>query len=122
MLFRSINSGPQYNEAGATLESQFHSKTQGSYENVTWLGSILDAEIEDALATVDKTERFQKYADLQMKITDEICPSVWIADLVNRVAYQDSYVKWYVADSSDIQSYMMGYAFYAADIEVYTDR
>ena len=29
----TVNSGPQFNEAGATLESQFHTKTAGTYEN-----------------------------------------------------------------------------------------
>ena len=44
----SINSGPQYNEAGATLESYAHSKTCGTYENVSWLQNAdLDKQIEE---------------------------------------------------------------------------
>ena len=49
------NSGPSFDEAGATLESQFHSKTAGSYENSSWISNPdLDAKIEDAMATVDQ--------------------------------------------------------------------
>ncbi len=118
----TINSAPQYNEAGATLEASFHSKTAGTYENCCWASSdALDAEIEDALATVDKDERFAKYAILQNKIVDEICPDAWIADLTERVAYQSTYVQWPAATASKegkITAYLMGYPFYCANMTI----
>ena len=116
----TINSGPQYNEAGATLESGFHSKTAGTYENCHWyLMDELDAEIESALATTDKDERFAKYEKLQNKIVDEICPSAWIADLTERVAYQATYIEWPAAEAAkagEIKAYLMGYPYFFPDM------
>lgn len=118
----SINSAPQYNEAGATLESAFHSKTAGSYENATWyLSDELDARIEDALATTDKDERFQKYADIQEFVVNEVCPSTYIADLTERVAYQDTYLEWNVSEATmkgEIEPYLMGYPFFVPDMKI----
>lgn len=116
----TINAGPQYNEAGATLESGFHSKTAGTYENCHWyLTDELDAEIEDALATVDRDERFAKYEKLQHKIVDEICPCAWIADLTERVAYQATYIEWPAAEaarSGELKAYLMGYPYFCPDM------
>ena len=122
----TINSGPQFNEAGATLESQFHSKTAGTYENASWIANDeLDAKIEAAMATIDKDERYQKYADLQNYIVDELCPTAWIADLVERVAYQSTYIDWPAAQATangEIDAYLMGYPFFMPDISIYTDK
>lgn len=121
-----INSGPSFDEAGATLESQFHSKTAGTYENVSWIANPeLDARIEDAMSTIDRDERFQKYAELQHYITDELCPTAWLADLVERVAYQTSYIDFPAAEASrngEVVGYLMGYPFFMPDISIYTDR
>lgn len=116
----TINSGPQYNEAGATLEAGFHSKTAGTYENCHWyLSDELDSEIENALATTDKDERFAKYAELQNKIVDQICPCAWIADLTERVAYQATYIEWPAAEaakSGELKAYLMGYPYFFPDM------
>lgn len=118
----TINSAPQYNEAGATLEAGFHSKTAGTYENCSWyLNDELDAEIEDALATSDEEQRFEKYAKLQHKIVDEICPSAWIADLTERVAYQATYIEWPAAEASKtgkLVAYLMGYPYFFPNMRV----
>lgn len=122
----SCNSGPSFNEAGATLESQFHSKTAGSYENSSWIcNDELDAKINDAMSTIDDTERYEKYAVLQTYITDELCPTAWLADLVERVAYQTEYIEFPAAEatkSGDVTAYLMGYPFFMPDISIYTDR
>lgn len=121
----TVNSGPQFNEAGATLESQFHTKCAGTYENCNWLNNAeIDAMIDDAMATVDDTERFAKYADIQNYIVDEFCPSAWIADLAERVGYQDSYVEWPAGEATkngEFQAYLMGYPYYMPDISVYVN-
>lgn len=118
----SINSGPQYNEAGATLESGFHSKTAGTYENCHWyITDELDKEIEDALATVDRDERFKKYADLQNKIVDEICPAAWVADLTERVAYRADRLEWPAGEAyetGNVNAYLMGYPFFVPDMRI----
>ncbi len=122
----SINSGPNFNEAGSTLETRYHSKTTGTYENGEWLQDAeLDKQIEDALATVDKDERFAKYAEIQNHIVDDLCPTAWLADLTERVAYQSSYVEWPAiqpnADGS-LQSYILGYPYFFADMKIFPDR
>jgi len=117
----SINAGPNYNEAGATLEATSHSKTTGTYENVDWLlDKDLDAQIEDALATPDQTERFQKYADLQNYIVDELCPAAYLADLAERVAYQTGYFEWPAGENG--MSGLMGYHYYVPDMKIFPDK
>lgn len=123
----SCNSGPSFNEAGATLESQFHSKTAGSYENCSWISNPeLDARIEDAMSTVDHDLRYEKYAQLQKYIADELCPSAWLADIVERVAYQTTYIDFPAAEQTrkggKIVPYLMGYEFFMPDISIYPDR
>lgn len=121
-----INSGPSYNEAGATLESQFHSKTAGTYENVSWISSPeLDARIEDALSTIDQTERYEKYAELQNYITDELCPTAWLADRVEHVAYQSGYLDFPAAEATrngETVAYLMSYNYFMPDVSLSTDR
>lgn len=121
----TVNSGPQFNEAGATLESQFHTKCAGTYENCNWLNDKeLDAMIDDAMATVDDTERFKKYADIQNYIVDELCPSTWVADLAERVGYQTTYVEWPAGEATkkgEFNAYLMGYPFFMPDISVYVN-
>lgn len=122
----SSNSGPAFNEAGATLESQFHSKTAGSYENSSWSNNDeLDARIEDALSTLDKDERFEKYAELQHYVTDELVPTAWLADLTERVAYQSSYIKFPAAEANEngeVMAYLMGYPFFMPDIGIILEK
>ncbi|WP_313343655.1 ABC transporter substrate-binding protein [Sedimentibacter sp.] len=117
----SINSAPQYNDAGATLESGFHSKTAGTYENCHWaISDEIDREIEDALATIDKEERFENYAVIQNKIVDEIVPEAWISDLAERVAYRSTYIEWPAATASKVgesYAYLMGYPFFFPDMK-----
>lgn len=121
----TINSGPQFNEAGATLESQFSTRTQGTYENVSWIGNPeLDAMIDDAMSTIDDQERFRKYEEIQNHVVDELCPTAWLADLTERVAYQTTYVDFPAAKATregEFNAYLMGYPFFMPDISVYPD-
>ncbi len=117
----TINSGPQYNEAGATLEAGFHSKTAGTYENCHWyVTDELDKKIEDALSTTEKDQRFEKYIEIQNELVDEICPSAWIADLTERVAYQETYIEWPAAEAAgtgELKAYLMGYPYFFPDMK-----
>ena len=122
----SINSAPSFNEAGTYLESRYHSKTMGTWEQGEWLGNrTLDVMIEDALATVDKEERFAKYADIQHYIVDELCPTAYLCDLTERLAYQSAYITWPAMEnvgSGGVASALYGYLHIFSDIEVHTDR
>lgn len=120
------NSGPSFNEAGATLESQYHSKTAGSYENCSWCGSDeLDEKINEVMSIQDNEERYEKYAEMQNFITDDICPIAWLADLTERVAYQEAYITFPAAEASkngEITAYLMGYPFFMPDFVIDTSK
>jgi peptide/nickel transport system substrate-binding protein len=97
-----------YPEAGALLTSRYMSAGVGSWKQGEWLmNSTIDAMIQDALSTVDTTQRFQKYANIQKAIMD-LCPSIFIYDIRMTLAVQN-YVKIpNVVDPTHAQT-IMGY-------------
>lgn len=121
----AINTGVNFWEAGAALESRYSSKTIGTWEQAEWLqDSTIDAAIKDALLTPDDTERYAKYGEIIDKI-GEICPSAWLVDLNDKVAYQSEYVYWPAAEAfskGTIENNLMGYAYYFHDFKVYADK
>jgi peptide/nickel transport system substrate-binding protein len=109
-----------YDEAGSMLETRYHSKSQGSWEQCEWLGlPNIDAAIEDALSTVDQKARFAKYAKLQDTLVD-LCPTIWLADQATEWAYQ-KYLTWPVAEREKANlplSPVMGYSHYVHDMQI----
>jgi peptide/nickel transport system substrate-binding protein len=109
-----------YNEAGSMLETRYHSKSQGTWEQCEWLGSSeFDAAIEDALATVDQKERFAKYAKIQETIVN-LAPTIWLADQALEFAYQD-YLGWPVVDLVKAKAPIapvMGYSHYVRTMKL----
>jgi len=97
-----------YPEAGALLTSRYMSAGTGSWKQGEWLqNSTIDTMIQDALSTVNTTERFIKYGNIQKQIMD-ICPSIFIYDIRITVAIQN-YVKIpNVVNPSQAQT-IMGY-------------
>jgi len=114
-----------YNEAGSMLETRYHSKSQGTWEQCEWLGSPdIDAAIEDALSTIDKNERFKKYAEIQHTIVD-LAPTIWLADQALEFAYQSDYLIWPIAERTKAgkpSSPPMGYTFYVHDMKVFPEK
>ena len=113
-----------YNEAGAMLETRYHSKSQGTWEQCEWLGMPeMDAAIEDALATADEDERFKKYAEIQATLV-ELSPTIWLADQAQEFAYVD-YIDWPLAErikAGEFTSAVMGYSHYVHDMKVYPEK
>jgi len=113
-----------YNEAGAMLETRYHSKSQGTWEQCEWLGMPdMDAAIEDALATADEDERFKKYAQIQETLV-ELSPTIWLADQAQEFAYVD-YIDWPLAErikAGEFTSVVMGYSHYVHDMKVYPEK
>lgn len=109
-----------YNEAGSMLETRYHSKSQGSWEQMEWLSNPdIDAAIEDALATVDQKERFAKYAKIQETLVD-LAPTIWLADQAMEFAYQD-YLYWPVVEKVKAGEHVapvMGYGHYVRDMKL----
>lgn len=115
-----------YNEAGAMLETRYHSRSVGTWEQGEWLqNSEIDKMIEDSLKTLDKEERFEKYKVIQQKLVEEICPTVWLVELYERSAYQSDYIYWPAAElekEGEVMNTLMGYHFYFHDFKIYSDK
>ncbi len=100
-------------EAGLMIKQRYHSSTTGTWQQNEWLqDEELDKAIDDALATLDEQERFDKYAKIQAQLA-EIAPSIFIYDQVEKHAYQDC-VDWPAARNET--SIVMGYQLFAAKI------
>ncbi len=82
---------PHFPEAGSLLDSRYHTAPLSWESNEKLYNTTLDLEIEDALSTLNVTERYAKYAHIQQEIMD-ICPSMFIYDYRDTMAAQD-YVK-----------------------------
>jgi peptide/nickel transport system substrate-binding protein len=102
-------------EAGLMLKQRYHSSTTGTWQQNEWLKDTnLDKEIEDALGTLDQTQRFDKYAKIQEELANRAV-SVWIYDQVEKHAYRTC-VDW--PASRGETSIVMGYQQFAANIGV----
>jgi len=102
-------------EAGLMLKQRYHSSTTGTWQQVEWLqDDELDAAIDDALATLDDQERYEKYSAIQEQLAD-MAASVWIYDQVEKHAFRDC-VDWPAARNET--SLIMGYQLFAAGIGV----
>lgn len=116
---------PHYAEAGSMLESRYHSKSAGTWEQTEWLKDPeIDRMIEDAISTADQEQRFAKYKEVQKKLYD-LCPSLWLFDQAEKHAYWDQYIDWKAADlakASGKANPVMGYNFYMPDIKVFPDK
>lgn len=100
-------------EAGPMLKQRYHSSSAATWSQNEWiLDPELDAEIDDALGTIDPTERFAKYEALQAKIVD-LAPSLFIYDQSELHAYQD-WVDWPAVRGES--SSVTGYYLFAATI------
>lgn len=90
----SIWVSPHYGEAGSILEAKYHSSNTGSWEQTEWLQNAeVDALIEEAMATVDRDERFAIYMQIQDLIV-ELAPTIFAYDNMERHAYQAYYIDW----------------------------
>jgi peptide/nickel transport system substrate-binding protein len=102
-------------EAGLMMKQRYHSSTSGTWQQNEWLKDAkLDAEIDDALATLDQNERFAKYSKIQAELEDRAV-SVWIYDQIDKHAYRTCVDLPTVRGET---SHVMGYDFFVADIGV----
>ncbi|MEZ4658127.1 MAG: ABC transporter substrate-binding protein [Caldilineaceae bacterium] len=102
-------------EVGPMLKQRYHSSTAATWSQNEWLlDADLDARIDDALTTIDQTERFAKYEALQEEIA-EMVPSLFLYDQVQKHAYQE-YIDWPGARGET--SALSGYQIYGAHIGI----
>lgn len=115
----SIWVAPHYPEAGSQLETKYHSRNAGTWEQAEWvLDPVLDAMIDDALATIDRDERFKKYALIQEYVVERAL-SIFAFDAYEKHAYQAAYVHWPQAITPNP---VMGYNIECRFIEVFPER
>jgi len=85
---------PSYGEAGSLLEAGFHSRSQGTWENMSWSKDAeVDKLIEEAIQTTDRAQRLEKYGAAQQKIM-EIFPVIPVFESPEKRAYQSSVISW----------------------------
>lgn len=107
------------------LESRYHSRSTGTWEQGEWLQDPeIDAMIEDALATINREERFQKYYAIQEKIV-ELCPTLWISESPAKQAYRSDYIV--IPAEEDVKqgkpvNPVMGYNWYYRDFKVTPEK
>ena len=116
-----VNFAAPFFEAGSVLRTRYHSSSCGSWEQMEWLqDDALDKMIEEALATVDDTERFAKYAEIQHYIYD-LCPTVWGFNWIEKRAVQSGYVDWNALEATEngTDYFMpMGFSIWCHDITI----
>jgi len=96
---------PYYPEAGSVLQSRYHSITTGTSAQSEWLlDPVLDEMIDDALSTVDENERYSKYKEIVKYIID-LCPTIFVAETPECVAYQAGYMEYPAAKGEPISAY-----------------
>ena len=114
-----------YDEAGSILESRYHSRSTGTWEQGEWLmNTDIDNGIDEAIGTVDFDERMQKYMSIQEKIV-ELAPTLWVFDQAEKRAYQEDYIYWPAAEltkTGQSVTSVMGYQFYYRDFKVFPDK
>jgi len=109
-----------YGEAGSLLQMRYASSNANGVAQIEYLlDPEYDAKLEDAIATVDKDERFAKYAKMQHYIV-ELCPTIFLVDQVRKHAFQSDYVDWYAMDGNI--SPASGYDFIVRNIKIYPEK
>jgi peptide/nickel transport system substrate-binding protein len=102
-------------EAGLMLKQRYSSSTAGTWQQNEWLQNpSLDAQISDALGTLNQAQRFAKYDKIQEELV-AMAPSIWIYDQIEKHAYRST-IDWPAARGET--SLIQGYFFFAADIGV----
>ena len=116
--------GPHYGEAG-TFISRYLSSSCGTWEQTEWLQSeMIDNMINDALATVNVTKRYIKYTKIQKTILD-LCPTIFLVDVLEKHAYQSDYLEWGVVDQLSQGGKaipVQGYNMYMRNIKVFPEK
>lgn len=114
-----------YAEAGSILESRFHSRSTGTWEQTDWVRDPeLDQMIDDAIGTLDFNARMEKYEAIQAKVTD-LAIGVPLVDSTEKHGYQATYVSWRQAEDAKAGrpvNPVLGYAYYGLDFKVYPEK
>lgn len=113
----SIEDAASYFEAGSLLQSRYTSAAEGTWEQNEWLhNTTLDNLIYSALSTLNQTQRFQDYYNVQTQIYNQF-PTIYAYDVTEVRAYYPSVVNWYAANGHP--NTLLGYDFIFRNFEFY---
>jgi peptide/nickel transport system substrate-binding protein len=102
-----------FDEAGSMLYQRFHSDTAGTWHQIEWLqDAALDEKILASLSTMDETERYKIYAEIQKEAMEEVY-GIGVAESVEKHAYYD-FITWPAmerAQRGESVSALLGYNF-----------
>ena len=116
----TIFDNASYPEAGALLTSRYTSGSAKTWEQNEWLlDENYDKMVNEALETMDRTERFKKYGALQHYIVDQ-CPTLFMFDQLSKYAYQASYIDWPAGEGKAIP--VFGYELLGRGIKVFPEK
>ncbi len=94
-----------YAEAGSLLHSKYHSESAATWEQNEWLeNDTIDTMIDDAIATISRSERKTAYQEIQ-EVVMRLQPSLCLFDNYAKQAYQD-YVDWPQGEGNEITGIM----------------
>jgi len=116
----SVEDDASYYEAGSLLQSRYTTPSEGTWEQNEWLhNSTLDNLIYAALSTLDQTQRFQDYMNIQQQIYN-MYPTIYAYDVTEIRAYYPTVVNWYAA--SGHPNALLGYNFIFRDFQFYPSQ
>lgn len=112
--------GLRWAEALSMFDQRYVSATAPLTIQMEWLlDEHLDNMIFDAAATIDESERYAKYSEIQHYIVDLAC-TIFLNSRVTKRPYQSGYVDWYAA--SEKFAPLMGYDFQVRKIKIYPEK
>jgi peptide/nickel transport system substrate-binding protein len=115
-----IHLAPEPLDVSALIKYKYGSETAASESQNEWLlDEDLDARVAEALASVDSAEKVAIEQELLQYIAD-IAPTIYVAEVPVRGAYQSAYVNWPAAEG-DVSA-LAGHEMFAAVIEVFPER
>lgn len=116
----SVEDDASYFEAGSLLQSRYTTAAEGTWEQNEWLhNSTLDNLIYSALSTLNQTQRFQDYYNIQQQIYN-MYPTIYAYDVTEIRAYYPSVVNWYAANGHP--NTLLGYDFIFRDFQFYPSQ
>jgi len=122
----TLSHSPYYFDAGAVFNTSYNVAGQGTTANTSWISDKnFDKTVSDSLMIQDVEERYDAYAKIEAYILDK-CYGAFLADIVDRVAYQSDYVYWpaveYFSKTGKPASTCLGYHYWFHDFKVYPEK
>jgi peptide/nickel transport system substrate-binding protein len=106
-----------YPEAGSLLASRYSNNSMGTWTQMEWFNSsTFDSMLTTALSTINTTQRYADYAQLQQYIINN-CVGMNICDFSQVNAVQ-SYIRWPMAQDPMQAVPVMGYNYDGRLIEI----